>query len=235
MEDFFVSKWIEIAGQAVSVRGHFCAALSGGRTPEGFFQKLSLAGDAPLWRATHIFMADERMVPPDDDASNFKMMNGALFNKAPIPRENIHPVPTDCPVDICAQRYESGIRAFFKLAAGASLFPVFDLVHLGLGDDGHTASLFPGSDVLKENRRLAAPVPDGNRHDRVTLTYPVLNGARNVIFLVAGEDKAWVLRRVAEKDPSLPASAVNPQNGRLLVLADKAAASQLAADSYVSA
>ncbi|MDA8325599.1 MAG: 6-phosphogluconolactonase [Nitrospiraceae bacterium] len=233
LEEYLVGKWMETARGAVSERGLFAAALSGGRTPAGFFRRLALAKDETLWRDTHIFMVDERIVPHDDKDSNWAMMNAALFENVPIPRGNIHPVPTDCRPGTCAVRYENDLKAFFRTRTAEGGAPVFDLVHLGIGEDGHTASLFPGSAALKEKRRLTAAVPDEKRHDRVTLTCPVLNSARNIVFLVTGEDKAEILERVIGGDPSLPASGINPQKGgRLLILADRAAASRLKTGAY---
>ena len=231
LERYFVSEWMGMAREAISARGLFSAALSGGKTPEGFFRALAGGGDEAIWRETRLFMVDERIVPHEDEASNWKMMNETLFDRCPIPRENIHPVPTGCLPEACANLYEKDLRAFFGTEDG---FPIFDLVHLGLGEDGHTASLFPGSPVLREKMLLAAAVPDGARHDRVTLTYPVINNARNVIFLVIGEGKAAILARVAGNDPSLPASEVSPRKGRLLFLADRGAASMLRPGSYES-
>ncbi|MDA8389042.1 MAG: 6-phosphogluconolactonase [Nitrospiraceae bacterium] len=236
LEDYLVFKWMEIARRAISERGLFAAALSGGRTPAGFFRSLAGGRDESVWRNTHLFMVDERIVPHEDEASNWKMMDENLFSRCPVPRENIHPIPTGCRPEDCAQRYEMDLRtfSFFKAEAAEGGFPVFDLVHLGLGEDGHTASLFPGSPVLKEKSRLAAAVPDASRHDRVTLTYPVINSARNIIFLVMGEDKAGILARVAGKERDLPASAVFPQKGHLFFLADRGAASRLRPGSYES-
>lgn len=228
LEDFLLGKWTEMAGEAVARRGFFAAALSGGGTPVGFYRKLArLSGKyGPVWKKTHIFMVDERMVPQDSKDSNFGMINETLLSGSPVPRENIHPIRTDELPEICAERYAFELSGFFRLQKGEA--PVFDLVLLGLGEDGHTASLFPGAGALKEKERLAAAVHDEQRHDRVTLTYPVLNSARNVIFLVTGEKKAAVLERVIEKnDPALPASAVNPENGMLLFLADAVAARRL--------
>lgn len=231
LEDFLPGKWIAIAREAVSRKGIFAAALSGGGTPAGFYRKLALFGEPSLWSGTHIFMVDERLVPPDSLDSNFRMMDETLFSKAPIPRENIHPVRTDGPPELCAERYASELSAFFRPQKGS--MPVFDLVLLGLGEDGHTASLFPGSDALREKESFTASVPDEQRHGRVTLTCPVLNSAKNVFFLVTGQRKAEVLERLVEKgDPALPASAINPESGALLFLADSAAAGRLPAGRY---
>ncbi len=237
LEEYLAGRWVEIARAAVAERGFFAAALSGGRSPEGCFRRLAAIKGASLWRDTHIFMVDERIVPHEDEDSNWRMMDEALFRNVPLLRENIHPVPTDCRPEDCARRYEDGLRAFFRISAEGE-WPVFDLVHLGIGKDGHTASLFPGSPVLKEKKHLAAAVfptgQAGGGHDRVTLTYPVLNNARNIVFLVTGQDKAEILGRVAGGDPGLPASGIGPRKGSLIVLADSGAASRLKPGSYLT-
>ncbi len=232
LEEYLLGKWVEIARGEISGKGIFTAALSGGGSPEGFYRRLSQVAGKTLWRKTHIFMVDERLVPPDSPDSNFRMMDETLLSRAPIPRENIHPVRTDGPPEICAERYASELSDFFKPAEGC--YPAFDLVLLGLGEDGHTASLFPGTDALTE-KRLAAAVPEVKRHNRVTLTYPVLNSAKNIFFLVTGEKKAEILERLVEKganDPALPASGINPKNGTLLFLADSRAAARLSPERY---
>ncbi len=233
LEDCLIRKWMDIARRETSGKGIFTAALSGGRTPEGFYRGLAgMKAGQDIWRKTHIFMVDERLVPPDNVDSNFRMIDEMLFSNAPIPKENIHPVSTDCPPEICAGRYASELLDFFN--PGEKKFPIFDLILLGLGEDGHTASLFPGTPALKETECFTAAVHDEKKHDRVTLTYPVINSAKNVFFLVTGGKKADVLERIIEKnDPALPASGVNPENGTLLFLADSAAAGRLPAGRYM--
>jgi 6-phosphogluconolactonase len=225
--DFMVKRWVAIMGDAIAGKGFFSAALSGGRTPRDFFLRLSLLEDKAYWENTHIFLADERCVPLDSPDSNYGLIRSSLPGRVPIPAENIHPVPVD-PDDpaASARKYDEELRYFFRLQTGA--IPEFDFIHLGMGADGHTASLFPGSSAVRETGRLCAPVLlDGNRHNRVTLTLPVINNAANVFILVTGNAKAAVVRRVVEeRDQSLPAALVQPK-GRLFYVLDAAASSEL--------
>jgi 6-phosphogluconolactonase len=229
MADFFIGKWSEISSEAIKKRGSFSVALSGGNTPFPFYRKL--AGQqqvASEWSKTHIFLVDERFVPDTDPDSNYRMIKETLLDSAGVPPGNVHAIATDLPDPIsAAEHYERDIALFFNLSGDG--IPEFDLITLGIGTDGHTASLFPGSPALKEEKRLAAAVvPGGKMHSRVTLTLPVLNKARNVLFLVTGEEKAKVLRDVSKgSDLSLPASLVAPGKGGLLFLADFAAGSLL--------
>lgn len=222
MADFFVSKWREISSAAVEERGHFAVALSGGKTPVPFYIKLGRQkGEGSGWSKTHIFWVDERFVPDTDPDSNYRMIRETLLDPADVPLGNIHPVRTDLPDPIStAERYQKEVALFFNLPEGC--IPEFDLIILGIGTDGHIASLFPGSPALKEKKRLVAPViADGKMHKRVTLTLPVLNKARNLIFLVTGKDKTKVLSEAIKgSDSSIPASLVVPENGRLFYLAD---------------
>jgi len=156
------------------------------------------------------------------------MANEALLSKAPIPPQNVFRVPAENPdADAAALTYENTIRDFFHLKPGA--FPDFDLILLGLGPDGHTASLFPGSKALEEKNRIFVSNPVQKfKTDRLTLTYPVLNNAANVLFMATGEEKALVVKDILENPAStLPAAQVRPASGRLLWLLDRAAASQL--------
>ncbi len=229
MAEFAVAKWRDISSEAIQLRGYFTVALSGGRTPVDFYRRLAGEGRTGLlWRKTHVFFADERFVPDTHKDSNFRMIKESLLDSVRIPRKNIHFIQTDLPdAASAAERYESNIALFFGLSRGA--FPEFDLVMLGIGTDGHTASLFPGSDAVREKRRIALAVSAGKKkHERITLTLPVLNKARNVIFFLMGRHKAKVLRAVVkEMDSSLPASLVLPVSGRLLFLADSDAGSLL--------
>jgi len=201
-------------------------ALSGGSTPKALY---SLLATRKLpWDQIHFFFGDERHVPPTDSESNYKMANEALLSKAPIPPQNVFRVPAENPdADAAALTYENTIRDFFHLKPGA--FPDFDLILLGLGPDGHTASLFPGSKALEEKNRIfvSNPVQKFKTY-RLTFTYPVLNNAANVIFMATGEEKAPVVKDILENPAStLPAAQVRPASGRLLWLLDRAAASQL--------
>jgi 6-phosphogluconolactonase len=227
LPEFMVKSWSDIMGNAIEQKGFFSAALSGGKTPHDFFLRLSLLEDRFYWDNTHIFLADERCVPLDSPDSNYGLIRSSLLGRTPIPAENIHPVAVD-PDDpaASARKYEEELRYFFRLQPGD--IPEFDFIHLGTGGDGHTASLFPGSNAVGETVRLCAPVLlDPGKHNRVTLTLPLINNAANVFMLVTGSAKAAVVKKVVEeRDTSLPASLVRPK-GRLFYVLDEAAAAEL--------
>jgi 6-phosphogluconolactonase len=180
----------------------------------------------------HVFWGDERHVPPSHEASNYRMANEAMLSKLPLPPENIHRIRTEVPsAEEAARLYEEELRQTFQLAPGQ--LPRIDLVFLGMGPDGHTASLFPGTDVLHERVRLVASLwVEKFKSFRITLTPVVLNNAACVVFLVVGEDKAEALREVLEGDAPAdcyPAKLIRPSNGMLLWLVDRAAARGLSA------
>jgi 6-phosphogluconolactonase len=225
--DFMVRQWLVIIRTATTERGFFAAALSGGKTPRDFFLRLSLLEDKAYWEHTHIFLADERCVPLDSPDSNYGLLRSSLLGRVPIPAENLHPVPVDPDDPVSsARKYEEELRYFFRVQKGS--IPEFDFIHLGMGDDGHTASLFPQGDAVKESERLCAHVLlDGTKHNRVTLTLPLINNARNVFMLVTGGAKAATVKRVIEeRDESLPAALVQPK-GTLFYVLDEAAGSEL--------
>jgi 6-phosphogluconolactonase len=205
----------------------FTLVLAGGSTPKKVYACLAAAKIE--WRRVHFFWGDERCVPPDAPDSNYGMAQETLFRYLPVPPENIHRMAGEYPAKEAAHLYEEDLQGFF----GNGL-PRFDLVLLGLGTDGHSASLFPGSSALRAGRRWAVPVqhaiPPPPLVERVTLTLPVLNNAAHVIFLVAGADKADILAEVLEgphQPRRYPAQGVRPANGSLLWLADAAAAKKL--------
>ncbi len=212
------------AEDAIADRGRFAAALSGGSTPRLLFRALTkpAAGDLP-WNRIHLFWGDERTVPPDHPDSNFRMVHEELLSRVAVPAANIHRMRGEDPDPAAAAAdYEAELRGFFGLGPGQ--VPRFDLVFLGMGADGHTASLFPRSEALIARERLvAAPWIEALGSRRLTLTTPVLNHATCVVFLVVGGDKAATLRRVLE-DPrrpvELPAQSVDPEDGELLWLVD---------------
>jgi 6-phosphogluconolactonase len=214
-----------VAESAIGDRGRFSVALSGGNTPRALYALLAAEyKDKIPWSKTHIFFGDERSVPPDHPESNFRMANDALLSKISIPAENVHRVRTELRPEAAAEDYEKQLRLEFSLTGDA--LPRFDLILLGLGDDGHTASLFPGSAALAETSRLVVAnwVEKFNTF-RITLTYPVLNHAAEIAFLVSGAGKAQVLREVLKlPETKYPAQRVQPENGRLLWLADQDAA-----------
>ena len=219
------------ANLAVAARGRFSVALAGGATPRRTYELLAAPPfkDQAPWDRMHVFWGDERCVPGNDSRSNARLAKEAWLDRVPIPGTQIHPM--NCAQDpaAAARQYEAKLREFF-----AGQPPRLDLVLLGLGDDGHTASLFPGTPVLKERQRWAAAVYLGEQNlYRVTLTAPLINQAAVVAFLVAGPSKAGVLREVLHgpRDPArLPAQLIQPQRGELLWLADLDAAAQVQAD-----
>jgi 6-phosphogluconolactonase len=216
------------AKQCVAAEGRFTVALSGGSTPRRLYM---LLGSSPHrenveWKRTHIFWADERCVPGDHPESNFKLAVDAFLSSAAVPKENIHRIKGEEDPGRAARNYEKEISSFFGQA-----FPVFDLIILGAGEDGHTASLFPGSASLHERTRLALPVYlDPPKLDRVTLTLPVLNHAVEVLFLASGRAKAEVVHAIVENGNPMryPAGLVRPVRGSITWFIDRQAAGLLA-------
>lgn len=220
------------AARADAARGRFTLALAGGSTPRRLYALLADAR-APFrarvpWERTHVFFGDERPVPPEHPDSNYRMAREALLDRVPV--ASVHRIPGEDPA--AAEAYEDELRRFFEVPPGGPP-PRLDLVLLGLGEDGHTASLFPGSDALGERRRwVAAPLVARLGVHRLTLTLPVLDRAREVLFLVAGADKAEALARVlapAAGAPALPAALVRPEAGPPRWIVDLAAAARLPA------
>jgi len=213
--------------------GPFTLALSGGSTPRTLHQRLSCEPSAMgslWWNNLHFFWGDERHVPPEHPQSNYRMACETLFASGLVPAQNIHRVHAEEPdAVIAAKKYERELQSFFNPATGQ--LPRMDCVLLGIGLDGHTASLFPGTDALKEKRRLvAANYVEKLQAHRITMTVPLLNNAAQVIFLVGGRKKAEVLKEILEGDyrpDLLPAQLIRPVHGRLLWLVDEAAGSHL--------
>jgi 6-phosphogluconolactonase len=217
------------AAEAVRARGRFTVALSGGSTPKRLYALLATKGSIP-WDKVFFFWGDERHVPPDDAESNYRMANEAMLSKVSVPAANVFRVRgEEKDASNAAQQYEKDVQQFFHLSPGE--FPRFDLIFLGLGPDGHAASLFPKSAALTERRRLVvANWVEKFETDRITFTFPVLNAAACVMFLASGPDKAQILREVFEnRSANLPSQAIRPTNGKLLWLVDSAAASNLSA------
>ena len=221
---------VQRAQKALRARRRFTVALSGGSTPRRLYE--SLVGAEIDWTRTQLFFGDERCVPPEHADSNYRMVREALLSKIAIPEKNVHRIRTEDedPARV-AKAYEQELQGFFKLRPGE--LPTFDLVLMGMGPDGHTASLFPGTTALAEEVRLVvAPFVEKLGAWRVTLTAPVFNHARCVLFLVAGEDKAQALAGVLQdgRTPEeYPARLVRPAAGELLWWVDKAAARLLSA------
>ncbi len=228
--DLFEAAATEFAAQAsaaVRANGRFTVALSGGSTPKTLYSLLATKPGIP-WDKICIFWGDERHVPPDHPESNYRMANEALLSKVSLRPENIfriHAEEKDAAA--AAQQYELTLKDFFHLSPGE--FPRFDLIFLGVGPDGHTASLFPGTAALNETKRLVVSnwVAKFNT-DRITFTFPVLNAAAYVIFLLSGADKAATLQEVLEnKAADLPSQKVDPVNGKLIWMVDEPAARTL--------
>lgn len=229
-EELFEAAAAEFTAQAsaaIRARGRFTVALSGGSTPKRLYALLATKPNIP-WDKIYFFWGDERHVPPDHPESNYRMVYEALLSKVPVPPENIFRVHTEeRDAAGAALQYEQTLKDFFQLSPGE--FPRFDLILLGMGPDGHTASLFPGSPALNERQRLVVANPVEKFHtDRLTFTFPVLNAAATVMFLASGPDKAPMLHEVLENSSAdLPSQKVQPTNGRLLWLLDSAAATGL--------
>lgn len=217
------------ATAAVRARGRFTVALSGGSTPKSLYSLLATNTSLP-WDKTYFFFGDERHVPPDSPESNYRMAREALLSKIPIPPENVFRVPAENPdANQAAEAYEQTLKKFFNPPAGS--FPRFDLILLGLGPDGHTASLFPGTRALQERSRwVVANWVEKFKADRITLTLLILNNAAVVMFLASGADKADTLKEVLQgKQPGelIPSKLVRPSDGKLIWMVDQAAAAQL--------
>lgn len=233
LSDAGAQQFATLAEAAVAQRGVFNVVLSGGNTPRQLYQRLVQPPylDGLDWLNIHVFFGDERCVPPDHPESNYGMANETLLAHVPLPESNIHRMLGELPAEQAADIFAAELRTIF----GNSL-PEFDLVLLGLGDDGHTASLFPGAPALYEQKRWVVAVdhsvPPPPLLPRLTLTLPVLNAARNVVFLVSGEAKSGVLARVLEETTigsKLPAQLIQPASGNLLFLVDEAAVQQVRA------
>jgi len=222
------------ANEATAARGRCLLCLSGGSTPKPVYELLASPTQARRidWSRLHLFWGDERCVPPDHPDSNYRMTREALLDHVPIPPENVHRIRGEDDPEEAAAAYERLLRTFF--GPGAAPERSFDLVLLGMGADGHTASIFPGSPAVLEARRFCMPIHVERPREmwRVTLTRPVLDAAAEVTFLVAGPDKAARLREVLRSDgggsaPSLPARLIKPPHGVVHWMVDAAAAARL--------
>jgi len=245
----------EIARRSIAARGRFLLALAGGTTPRRLYRSLAVDDVSIDWRRVSVYFGDERLVPPDHPESNYAMARETLLERVPIPKEQVHAVPTHLPLEAAAQVYEETLRATFDQAD-----PRLDLALLGMGSDGHTASIFPGSRLLAgldddfliddpttgplraerptltlaswDRERLVAAVSDAPKPppERVTMTPYVFNMARHVIVLVAGEDKVAAVSAALESDArvsEIPIRAISPSSGDLIWLLDRRAARAL--------
>jgi 6-phosphogluconolactonase len=223
------SIFVSASKNSIAAKKRFAVAISGGSTPRRFYALLG--SDAYRhrvdWQYVHFFWADERCVPKEDEASNFRTAFDTFLSKIALPEKNIHRIKGEEAPDEAARDYEEEIRGFF----GESERPRFDLIILGIGEDGHTASLFPGSKSLEERVRLAIPVYLGEpSKNRITLTLPVLSNADQILFLAAGPSKAGVLSEIlrdGEKRKWFPAGLVRPAHGNMMWLIDQEAARKL--------
>jgi 6-phosphogluconolactonase len=226
---------LRAAKEAVEQRGRFTIALSGGSTPKNLFNLLATNARTVLpWDRTFFFWGDERHVPPTDPDSNYHMAEETMLSKIPVAAGNVFRMAAENPdAAAAAEAYEQTLRKFFALETGQ--FPRFDLILLGMGPDGHTASLFPGTAALQEKSRLVvANWVDKLKASRLSLTLPVLNAAACATFLVSGMDKAAALHAVLEGDApgeQYPSKLIRPVDGKLIWLVDRAAASALSIKS----
>jgi 6-phosphogluconolactonase len=224
-------RWLAIAQEAVSEQGKFSIALSGGSTPRRLYQIMASSPykEQTPWAQTHVFWGDERRVAPGDPESDYRMARETLLDHVPVPPDQVHRMLGEGLVSSTVRDYENKLKRYFEL--GASDWPRFDLVLLGLGADGHTASIFPGTRAVSDltNMVIVFEIPQLHA-ERITLTRRVFNNSRNILFLVSGADKAPALAATLEGSalPSkYPAQIIQPTNGELVWLVDKAAAADL--------
>jgi 6-phosphogluconolactonase len=221
-----VANWLLAAATAKD--DVFAIALSGGSTPRRLYERLTEPPyrDEFPWSRTHWFWGDERFVPHDDALSNYRMVREALLSRAPIPTINVHPIPTEhLSSDAAACAYERELKSFYGAERLEPARPLFDVALLGLGPDGHTASLFPDTAVLAERGRWVAAVVGAKSETRITLTYPALESSRYATFLVAGQEKRAIFDRLRRGDNNVPAARLRP-TGTLCLFIDSAAAGQ---------
>ena len=232
----------QASADAIQRRGVFSIAMAGGSTPQRTYTLLAKKRYTSMldWERVHIFLGDERCVPQDNPLSNFHMLKKNLLSYAAIPESNIHPAPCDLSPSQAAQAYEETLRAYFQQYAKTAP-ATFDLVLLGLGEDGHTASIFPASPAMQEQKRWVVPVkhttPPEPIVDRITLTPLAINAAAQVLFLVSGEKKSERVAQILEGKNSstktLPAGLIQPTTGELFWFLDKEGASSLRSDRFI--
>lgn len=218
-----VAEWMTATASAA--RGCARVALSGGSTPRALYSLLASEEfrDRFPWRRVSWFWGDERFVPPDHPDSNYRMAREAMLAKVPVPPENIHPIPTDGKPEDAARRYERILQEAYGAPTLNPSRPLFDIVLLGMGPDGHTASLLPGDKLLDERERWVAAVAHGRPEVRITLTYPAIESSRHIAFLVEGRAKAAMLGSIRAGGSQVPAARVRPV-GELIWFADRTAA-----------
>jgi 6-phosphogluconolactonase len=224
---YTIQQWIKISQDAIEKNNNFTVALSGGKTPLPLYIELAQFETKIPWDHSHLFMVDERFVPYDHDDSNFGMIKKNLIEKLKRAKIKSHPIPIEKTAILSAEKYNKNLVKIFNLKKGT--LPKFDLIILGIGEDGHTASLFPGNPALNIKNHLSIAISHQKiKYKRITLSLPVLNSAKNIIFLVQGKKKANTVHKILKKnDRNLPASLILPIHGRLSFLLDKDAASLL--------
>jgi 6-phosphogluconolactonase len=221
----YVAEWMTNA--ALAAKGSFRVSLSGGSTPKTLYGLLAsdeFRGRFP-WQIVSWYWGDERFVPHDHPESNYRMTREAMFAKAPVAPKNIHPVPADATPEDAARRYEQTLQEAYGATTLDASRPLFDVTLLGLGPDGHTASLLPGEPVLNERKRWVAVVAHGRPEVRITMTYPVIESSRRVAFLVAGKEKAAIFGAIRAGGSQVPAARIRPV-GDLFWFVDRAAAGE---------
>jgi len=229
LADAAAARFVAAAEDAIASHGQFIVALSGGSTPRDTYLRLGTEAlvSKVMWSRVQVLWGDERCVPPDHVDSNYRMARETLLDRVPVPAANVHRIHGEDDPATAAEAYEATLRALLRTPAGARI----DLVLLGLGEDGHTASLFPGSAAVHEQTRWVMAARAGAASMwRITLTPAVINAAAEVLFLVSGGAKAGILRRVLEgtrRPQDLPAQAIAPSNGRVRWYVDTAAAADL--------
>jgi 6-phosphogluconolactonase len=212
-----------VAARAASASGHFSLSLSGGSTPKRAYEMLVDSGASLDWRKVHLFWGDERFVPPDHRDSNFRMAREAMIDHVPIPAAQVHPIPTNSASPVwAAALYEATLQSFYGSETLDPERPLFDVTLLGLGEDGHTASLFPGTKALDERGAWVTSIIGVKTEPRISLTYQALESSGVILFVVAGEEKRDILGRVLGNDLSLPAARLATR-GTIRVFADRAA------------
>lgn len=223
IEKFACENWMDIAFDAIRRNGRFMVALSGGNTPLQLYEKVFSGMPLGLWERTHIFLTDERCVAPLHEDSNYGRINDILKRHANTMSVKFYPfLMEEKAAENAALLYEESMREVFAVVDES--IPSFDLIILGIGEDGHTASLFPGMETLLEKKRFVVTSlpPEYAKHKRLTFTLPLINSARNIFFLVKGPNKRSILPRIInDKNPEYPASLVCPSHGKLFFFLDK--------------
>jgi 6-phosphogluconolactonase len=218
------AEWL--CAKAVASKGRFAVCCSGGSTPRRLYELLAQPDIAKRfpWDRVHWFWGDERFVSHDHPDSNYRMTRMALLSQVQMPEANVHPIPTErVSPEQAASAYEKELKAFYGTDALDPARPLFDVVLLGIGDDGHTASLFPGHPALDEKQRWVVAVLGAKSEDRITLTYPALDSSRDAVFLAVGGEKRSVVQRAKARDHALPSARIDPV-GQLHWFTDRAAA-----------